>query len=261
MGNSKSKKINMSRLERITKEELEQVGAPGQTEVETADGLQITINSPEAYRGAMSHENSGKPVVLFISGNSESGKSTFGKLAVETGIGHRIKIYATLAEVRDEMGTVSDEPTSYDYGTRIASDSGLTDETARGILNKYKQLMSETDVPIVVVETIKHRWMVDHFKQFSDIRFLSIFIDADLEKRIEREAEKTGKPLDSVRAEVLDKDEWKRELGSESIDRVADIHIVNNGGYDTYRTMVISFLEALRDNSLHYSGTPRDFSR
>ncbi|MDD3735131.1 MAG: hypothetical protein PHO31_01500 [Candidatus Pacebacteria bacterium] len=251
----------MPRLERITKSEFEQVGASGQTEVETTDGLRIIINNPEAYRRAMSPENSEKPVVLFISGTSESGKSTFGKLAVESGIGHRVKIYATLADVRDEMGAVSDEPTSYDYGTRIASDSSLTDETAKRILNKYKQLMNETGVPIVVVETIKHQWMVDRFKQFSDIRFLSIFIDADLEKRIEREAKKTGKPLDLVRAEVLDKDEWKRELGSESIDKVADIHVVNNGSFNTYRTMVVSFLEALKDNSQDYSGIPIDFSR
>lgn len=261
MGNSKTKKIKMPRLERITKGELEQVGTSGQTEIETTDGLQVVINNPEAYRRAMSPENLELSVVLFISGTSESGKSTFGKLAVESGTGHRLKIYATLADVRDEMGTVSTEPTSYDYGTRIASDPDLTEKTARGISNKYKQLMSETGVPIVVVETIKHRWMVDHFKQFPDIRFLSIFIDADLERRIAREAEKTGRPLADIKTEVLSKDEWKRELGSESIDKVADIHVMNNGSFDTYKTMVVSFLEALRDNSQDYSGSPRDFSR
>lgn len=258
MDNHKKNKVKTEILQAITRQELQNVDA-FHTEMETVDGLKVVINNPESFKNLISPENSRLPIALFISGTSESGKSTFGKLAVEAKIGHRLKIYATLADIRDEVAPNS-EKTSYDYATSLEADSDLSGKVAEEILDKYKKLMSETDVPIIVVETIKHQWMVDNFKTATDIRFLSIFIDADLEKRIERESTKTGKPMEKVRAEVLGKDEWKRELGTGSIDKLADVHIVNNGSFETYKTLVVSLLEAFRENSNNYSGITHDYT-
>lgn len=244
----------------ITGKDWESVVSGDRMEFETTDGLKVKILSKENVRKALFSGNSEKPLVVFVSGTSESGKSTFGKLAVETGIAHRLKIYKTLAELAEEGILPEMDKDPFTYATSLESDPGLVEKAGQEIASRYINLMQGTDVPLAVVETIKHRWMVKCFRSNPDIRFLSLAIDAGLERRISREAEKTGEPVEEVRTEVLRKDEWKQALGSEDVWSTADIYILNNGNYNTYEEMAISFLETLRNSTRVYSGDPHDYS-
>jgi len=244
----------------ITEKDWESVVSGDSMEFKTTDGLMVKILNDENVRKALSLDNSEKPLVVFVSGTSESGKSTFGKLAVETGIAHRLKIYRTLAELAEEGILPKMDKDPFTYATFLEGDPSLVEKAGQEIASRYINLMRSTDVPLAVVETIKHKWMVEHFRNNPNIRFLSIAIGADLEKRISREAEKTGKPVEEVRTEVLGKDEWKQALGSGDVLSTADIYILNNGSYDTYKKMAISFLETLRNSTHSYSGDSHDYS-
>jgi len=250
----------MSEYYKMTGQKWESVISGDITELKSPDGLEVTILNAENVRNALLPENSEKPLVIFISGTSESGKSTFGKLAVKTGIAHRLKIYKTLAETAGEEDLPDMEDNPFNYATSLESNPRLIEKAGQRIISKYVNLMLETDVPAAIVETIKHKWMVGCFRSNPNIRFLSIVIDADLEKRIRREATKTGRPIEEVRADVLKKDEWKQELGSKDVESTADVYILNNGDYNTYEKMVISFLRAWQKKTRSYSGKAHDYS-
>lgn len=244
----------------ITGKDWESIASGQRVEFKSPDGLEVKILNVDNVKEALSAQNSDKPLLIFVSGTSESGKSTFGKLAVQSGIAHRLKIYKTLAELSGAEGLPEMTGNPFDYATLLEVDSGKIEKAGHEIASRYVSLMQETDVPIAVVETIKHKWMAEQFRRNPDIRFLSVLIDADLEQRVAREAKKTGKPLDEVRAEVLRKDDWKQALGSEDVGSTADIYVLNNGDYETYEQMITSFLETLRGSTQTYSGKARDYS-
>ncbi|RJR24340.1 hypothetical protein C4578_03065 [Candidatus Microgenomates bacterium] len=244
----------------IGENDWESVALGNTIEIKSTDGLEVKILNPENIKNVLSQANFSKPLFIFISGTSESGKSTFGKLAVKTGIAHRLKIYKTLAEMSGEKGLPEMVDNPFNYATSIATNQELVEEVSNKILENYVGLMQQTDIPIAVVETIKHQWMVEQFRGDSSIRFLSIFIDADLEKRIVRESKKSGKSIDIVRSEVHKKDVMKQTLGSEEVENSADIYISNNGSLESYEDMILSFLKILRSHSIIYSGEAHDYS-
>ena len=245
----------------ITQQEIELTISGEESELRTPDGLVVKINSPEAFRGFFSVENLDKPALIILSGTSESGKSTFGKLSVELGIGHRLKIYKAVRELA-EAGKLPniDELNPFDYASWLESDESLTRRASQEISSKYIQLMQETDVPIGVAETIKHPWMVTELKKIPTIKTLSLFIDADLNRRVDREVIKTGRDVQEVRYSVSEKDRWKETFGTAKVKDLSDVVIVNDGNYETYIRFVKSFLELLRRRSKPYSGIAREYS-
>lgn len=250
----------MSEKATITARDWEEATAGSQTEMSTEDGLQIKILQSGRVRTVLSESDPNKPIVIFISGTSESGKSTFGKLSVENNIAHRLKIYKDLAGLADSGYLPPMEKDPFTYATILENDPALVQKAADRIASDYVNIMQSTDVPIVIVETIKHKWIVDQFKANPQIRFLCVAVDADLDKRVSREALKTGKPEGEIRVKVIKKDEWKQQLGSRSVENEADIYILNNGEYTTYKQVVSSFLEVLGKNSRPYSGKTHDYS-
>lgn len=249
--------------EKITTRELVNVFA-GENKLQTTDGLVIDIRDLGTFKRFLSKKSPDYPSLILISGTSESGKSTFGKLAVASNIGHRLKFYRTLADLVDEglLPRNPDKSSSnpFDYATWLEDNITLARLAAQSITSRYLELMRETDVPIAVVETIKHPWIITELRRIDQVRSFLFFIDADFEKRVTRQAAKTGKDLVTTKYSVSGKDSWKLSLGTTGVKELSDAWITNNGSYGTYEQFVLSFLQLTQENSRIYSGKSLDLS-
>src|SRR5690606_9340947 len=112
----------------MTGEDWVSIANGEQGEFATPDGLEVKILNPENVRNVLLPDNSQKPLFVFVSGASESGKSTFGRVAVESGIAHRLKVYKTLAEISGEDGLPEMEGNPFDYATSLLEDPSLIDK-------------------------------------------------------------------------------------------------------------------------------------
>lgn len=255
----------MIEVQDFTTEVLKDTIASGELQARTADGLELHITSAATFNTLFfSGTEKHLPALVFVSGTSESGKSTMGKIAVENGLGHRLKIYKTLAELVKGGTLPSDSSGSkfnpFDYASWLQRDPSLLQQSCNLVAERYVSLMASTKVSIAVVETIKHPWMITEFAKAGNLRLLSLYIDADLDLRVRRQAEKTDTDIEVMRQEVLKKDEWKRELGSIGVKDVSDGFIQNNGSYQSYDTFIKALLTSIKDNSQPIVGKTEDYS-
>lgn len=253
--------------QQLSQPELLAISQRGETELRTFDGLSLKVNNLPLFRNMfVSPKPQQKPTFIFVSGTSESGKSTLGKIAVETGLGHRLKIYKTLAELVDEGALVRNPDNiasnPFDYATWLQDQPSLLSKACELIADRYIGLIAQTDVPLAVVETIKHPWMATEFARRGDLIIASLYIDADLDQRVAREAAKTGIDPTKMRQAVLEKDLWKDELasGASNMEGVSDAIIRNDGSYASYDTFIRSFLALIRNNQRIAHGRAHDFS-
>lgn len=251
--------------------ELSSIGEPeiglitekGETELKTSDGLIVEVKRLDKLKAVFDNKFAQNPVLVLVGGTSESGKSTLSRMAVEKGVGHRLKIYKAVSELIGELSLPhpGGELNPFDYSSWLEEEHPQLIETVSlGIHDKYMKIMVETDVPIGIVETIKHPWMISGFEKFADLRTLSLFIDADFNKRVSREVIKSGKTYDEIHYSVSQKDRNKERYGSMKVRELSDLVISNNGAPETYFEFSLSFLNKLKEYSRPYGGTPAEYS-
>lgn len=230
----------------------------------TTDGLEVDVRDTEAFKHFFSRELIAIPSYILISGTSESGKSTFGKLAVASNIGHRLKVYRTLADLVDD-GILPKNPNKpksspFDYATWLEENPDLMRLAAQHIVSHYLELARETDVHTAVVETVKHSWIITELRRIRQIRTISLYIDADFDQRVSRQSNKTGGDFAATRESVIEKDSWKLILGTADVKELCDTWVTNDGEYETYEQFVLAFLKLTQKSSRGYSGKARDLS-
>jgi hypothetical protein len=212
---------------------------------ETMNGFQVIVHNPEAVNSKV-EGNPDAPILLLLAGSSESGKSTMGKMAVETDLASRIKYLNISAkilmngsksnEIIDVLSVLEQEGNEVPFA-----------EFLDVFIDEIIEVVS-TRGGVAVVETLKHPGLVYALQNSSRVRAFSVFVDADLNKRVERESIKAGATFEETMEAVLKKDKAKGSLGLEEIRDGADLTMINNGTYEEYCHYSACLLEYL---SLH----------
>lgn len=200
------------------------------------------------------------PILILVSGTSESGKSHLGKKFVADGAGHRLKIYKTISELIRSTPDLTNHTDAVEFSTHTESTPHERKFTVDHIVNEYSSVMRDTDVLVGIVETLKNPWLVEDLKSRDDIRVISMYVDGPLGVRVSREAEKTGRSYSEIEAETIDKDKYKASTGSERIRDISDIVVWNGGSVETYNTFVETLEGVLKDHVKNFSGQAADFS-
>ena len=179
------------------------------------------------------------PILLLLSGLSESGKSLFGQTAVNNGWGNRLKVYKTIAiGASDNHLPLAKDGSNNPFSIASELPSSQQGEMLDFIVADFQKKFLETQVPVAVVETFKHPWLVDGLRDRTDIRAISLFIEADFANRLTREASKkkltAQDDINELAETIRQKDVTKASYGNMEIRRTADILVVNNGDLYTY---------------------------
>ncbi|MEK7498194.1 MAG: hypothetical protein AAB656_04740 [Patescibacteria group bacterium] len=251
--------MSINHVEQFTSE----IFSGSKPEIETEDGFKVELNRKRLHE-VLDDGNPNLPFLILVSGTSESGKSHLGKKFVEDKIGHRFKIYKTISELMQNQNlTVVEGVDGFDsvsYATHIQNDPKLRFETTQKVASEYLSIMKKTGVYIGIVETMKHPWLVKELEGRTDMRVLSLFIDAPFSLRANRQAIKHGLRVEDVAGSVSKKDEHKAETGTTDIKKFSDIVVWNSGEVESFN----SFIEALqRTLTLHLtvsSGDSIDYS-
>jgi len=212
--------------------------------IETEDGFVATLNSG-FFKKIVEHP--GDPVAILMSGTSESGKSHAGKLLLDRDLAHRIKILRIVRELAEE-GVVSSELTregQIDPNNVLEKLISEKDLKIGKVVLRLAEIIDQSDCRLAVVETIKHPAVIEAFRQSKGISVLSLFVDAELEERIKREAKGKGQDPESVRSSIETKDSEKDGFGNQGTREIADIRILNNGATATYDAFLLQMAKEI----------------
>lgn len=224
----------------------------------TRDGFRVHLDIKRLHE-VLSSDND-LPILVLVSGTSESGKSHLGKKFVSDGLGHRFKIYKTISELIHSSPDLTQETDAVEFSTKAESLPKERLIVVDHIVNEYVSSMRDSNVLVGIVETLKHPWLVDDLKSRQDIRVISMYVDGPIDARVSRQAEKTGKSIAEVKAETLAKDEYKMVTGTKEIEYISDIVVWNGGSVETYDNFIEILETTFKKNTKGYSGSASDFS-
>lgn len=211
------------------------------------DGLEVKTQKPDFLRRIVVPTEKERPLLILLSGTSESGKSHAGKQLLNAGIASRVKLLRVVREVSGKQTDPNLELSAWSN----------SDKRATAVISRITQMLNKWDTPIAVVETIKHPAVLRNFRSDSRLRILSLFIDADLNFRVRNEATKISLPVDEVRTSILQKDEDKDALGNEITRSETDFLVLNNGSIENYSSFVAALGYFAKMHTRNYRGKPQ----
>lgn len=215
------------------------------TNLLTKSGLEITIKNPNRIYDIFSRKES-TPIALLMSGTSESGKSTMGKYLHKNNRGNRVKILAIIGRLMDNKKITDEYKNENDENDPNLLLTALeNNEEDIKLYDKFvdQHLKITKGTYLSVVETFKHKTLVEKMQASKKVRCISIFTDADFEARIKRESIKSGMSIKDTEMAIRKKDQEKSLFGSDSIRSICDIEIMNNGSLEDY----FEFIDRLTD--------------
>lgn len=184
---------------------------------------------------------------VFVGGTSESGKSELTTIAHQRGDAHRIKYLRVANELSAEL-----------YGTgdpfEFLNPNHEHSEMHHALFWQRLESIVEAGPRIAFIETIKHPELLRSFGRAAlDAKLYTIFIDADFDQRVEREAARLGVNPEHIRQYISEKDALKQSIGLEGVRGLADATILNNGSHDEYvswaHALISEFTERFESTS------------
>lgn len=165
---------------------------------------------------------------VFVGGTSESGKSELTTIAQQRGDAHRIKYLRVANELNAELYGVND-PFAFLNPEHEQS------ELHHALFWQRLNSLVETGPRIAFVETIKHPELLRSFGRAAlDAKLYTIFVDADFEQRVAREASRLGANPDAIRQYISEKDTLKHSFGLEGVRSLTDLSVLNDGSHEEY---------------------------
>ncbi len=233
-----------------------------ESEIHTNDGFRVDLNTKRLHE-ILSTDNN-LPILILVSGTSESGKSHLGQKFVADKAGHRFKIYKTISDLMQSHGLPQVDGVegfdSVSFASHIQDNHELQAETTQRVAAEYLRIMKETGVRVGIVETLKHPWLVEELLARDDLRVVSLYIDAPFELRVSRQAKKRGISREVVALDVQEKDRHKSETGTDEIRGSADIVVWNAGTIETFDSFIETLERSLRNHSRDSSMNTADYS-
>lgn len=247
------------------------VDEKGKPRFEFESGTVVSFKHPEILARVLNRSFQDRLKLLLISGDSESGKSTFGKLGMSLGYANRVKIYKVIANLQ-ETGVLPSvllpqekrvHGFIYDplgMSNLIEMNSKLQRVAIPAIEQEFLEFDKQTGVRVNVVEAIKHPWIVGGLRSSRLLSAVSIYVEAPLDLRIERQAGHLGLPVEEVANMVTEKDFWKDRMGNQVVKTMADLVISNVGSLEDYIKVVTSLLSVVATNTKNSRGVPSELS-
>ncbi len=232
---------------------------------QTDSGLNVVFSRPQEIAEFVSREDKSAPLFILVSGMSESGKSHLGQSFVGRGYGNRMKIYKKLALASDE-GVIprASDGTNNPFLLAGELDPSQQRTAIDFIVSSMGHDAQESGVPVSVVETLKHPWMEELIRERQDVHSVSVFVTADEELRIARQAEKIGactpEELMALTERVRGKDRDKANYGNLALETTCNVHITNNGNLADYDAFIDGFGQFVQRQYGAYEGVPVDYS-
>ena len=207
--------------------------------------LKITVKNPENLPLRESLEGDPEHIFVILAGTSESGKSYFGDHFYKSGTGNRLKFYKLLRLTDGYNAWIKDcgveKPDPFIYAQYLEDKEEEKRLAFKKVLDQICEIESESRCRVSSLETIKHPWILEYFKKIPNSISINLFIDAPLEKRVERESRKTGTPIDQIKDRMLAKDLEKKDFGNEKVLEESDLVIINGGSLQEYQSFIESF--------------------
>lgn len=227
--------------------------------VDSEDGLEIIANNRDRIKSFWQRV-AVEPGVVALSGTSESGKSHWGKRWLAEGLASRLKIYKLVRVLGEEgqVGAVRGTDGRVDPIEMATKMANSEDAAVVGRELRSRLLEGERGYPVAVVETFKHQGLIDAIRG-AGVAVLSVFVDADLEMKAKREAEKTGGEVDEIRVRTVQKDKEKEALGNREVREQADLIIVNNGSLESYNRFLDLMAGRIRQVKPATNGRPFEY--
>lgn len=236
-----------------------------------SSGSSIVFNNERLTEALNDKKIVSLPKLLLVSGESESGKSTFGQFGLDNGLANRVKIYKIIANLQEagllpQLLLPPDQQTEmfkFDplgVATAISGNPKLQSEASEKIINEFIKFHRQTDALVDVVETIKHPWIVEDLKSAKDLFAISVFVKAPEHSRILRESIRKDVPVGLIAEKVKEKDDWKNSMGNLVVESNADITIHNSGSKDDYLLIVDTLLSMMNSISNPHSGKTIELS-
>lgn len=237
----------------------------GKSEIRCTDGFSFKIEHPDEVAKTFDKSRSHLPLVILMSGPSESGKSTFGRVLSSERVATRFKILRLVREL-SEQSKIPPHPKlgSEDPILLLQHIHGHGEEheisVGRTIVDGVIEKLEKWDTPIAVVETISFPWLIKAFKRHEGIRSLSVFLNPNRNLRIAREAEKENLTLADAAKFTDLKDKAKAIAGVWEIREMADIVVFNNAPTTREFTLLVKSLGQLGlSYSRAFTGIPHEY--
>lgn len=184
------------------------------------------------------------PILLVLSGYSESGKSHFSSRLHKKFGSLKFKIYRDLSNFFEAHSPELAQLGPFEACSLFDSHREQLSEAYSFVIASYKQRLRLSSSKIATVESIKHPWILELLKK-EDISLISLFITAPFEKRIVNEVKKTGLSEDTIMERVLQKDRDKEKYGLLVVKEQSDLVINNDTSLDQYDRFIDSLVARL----------------
>ncbi len=258
-------------LKEIVADAMEGIDENGKPRFEFESGTALTFIHPKEFASMLNRNYQNQSKLFLISGDSESGKSTFGKLGMSFGFANRVKIYKVIANLQ-EAGVLPSvllpqEKRAHGFvydplgvANLIGMDSELQRIAIPAIEQEFLEFNRQTGVNVNVVEAIKHPWIVKGLRSSRLLKAISIYVEAPLDLRIERQTRHLGLPVNEVADLVTEKDLWKDGMGNQVVKTTADLIISNVGSMEDYVKVVTGLLSVVTAHTKNSRGIPSELS-
>lgn len=182
-------------------------------------------------------------LVLF-GGLSECGKTHASKLSEKNGFSHVKIIYFE----KKIMPLFNIDPDSKEY----CPFERLYDREHKLVYEKFwneiKIYCKENNINNIALDSTTRKDMVDFFLELSDVNFISVYIEADFNKRVEREFNKLKKevPFSIIEEQTRIKDETKLKRKADLV-KESSIVITNNSELEVFESKIVNLLSKLKN--------------
>ena len=205
--------------------------------------FKINVFNREVFAGKDEDQPNPDRVLILLAGTSESGKSHFGKHFFESKTGNKLKFYKLLRLTSgyQPWSETEESPDPFKYAHWLAERPRERLAAFREVFGQVEEIEDESRCTISSMETIKHPWIVEAFRSLPNTKVISVFIDAPLDARVQREALKTQRPVAEIHKRTVSKDAEKDEYGNEGVRNGADLVVINGGTVHEYNRFVERF--------------------
>lgn len=175
--------------------------------------------------------------LILIGGLSECGKTHASNFIADNGFTH-LKIIKFEKEIMEEFGIDFNDPLSfeklYDRSHEIVFIS---------FWNVIKAYCKANNIKNIVLDSTTRVDMIEYFQNNNEVNFISVYIETDFDKRVEREWLKdTTKSKNDIESQTIEKDKVKKTRNAHLVKDFSLI-VTNNGEVNEFQEKLLSIIE------------------
>lgn len=185
--------------------------------------------------------------IISLGGLSDCGKSSAGIFFESLGI-KRLKIVTFEEIIMKNRGFDTTKGLKDEYFEYLYLNENK-ESTLKEFLELISKYMIENNIAIASLESMYRPEMVNYLKGNLRDQYISIFIEAPLEKRLEREWNKRNRDVDfnELTTLTIERDLFKNILGASEVKWISDYVIDNSGSESLLHHNLEKAIESLTE--------------